>query len=279
MRDLSAEKGLANLVLEVMSQLLDESVEEQLSLQRVAQRSAEQLGVRGAGVLLAGPADGLAVVAATSPSIQALQQLAVASGQGPEPVCFQRGEPMLVTDLPAARGQWPQYAGEADGAGVGAVSSLPLPHQGNDRLLGVMNLFYAWPGPIGEAQLMAAQTLADALALALGQRRKREAVRRENGQLRQALSSRVVIEQAKGALAARLEITLDEAFARLRTHARSRQQKLTALSAQIARGHVPADLLPSRQSSDPGPRSSGPGRQSACWRPGPEEKNGSPAST
>lgn len=37
---------------------------------------------------------------------------------------------------------------------------------------------------------------------------------------------------------------MDEAFARLRAHARSRQQKLTALSAQIIQGHLPAELVP-----------------------------------
>jgi AmiR/NasT family two-component response regulator len=45
-------------------------------------------------------------------------------------------------------------------------------------------------------------------------------------QLQQALDSRVVLEQAKGMLAERLGVTVDEAFALLRAAARSRRMRL-----------------------------------------------------
>src|SRR5690348_9037531 len=49
-------------------------------------------------------------------------------------------------------------------------------------------------------------------------------------QLRAALQSRVVIEQAKGVLAEYLNVTVDETFRQLRNHAR----KLTDLARDVA---------------------------------------------
>ena len=59
------------------------------------------------------------------------------------------------------------------------------------------------------------------------------ALRRERDQLRTALATRIVIEQAKGMLAERFQMDVDEAFERLRGEARSRRMKLHALAAAL----------------------------------------------
>jgi hypothetical protein len=60
-----------------------------------------------------------------------------------------------------------------------------------------------------------------------------EALRMEKDQLRTALVTRIVIEQAKGMVAERLEMEVDEAFERLRREARNRRMKLHALAAAV----------------------------------------------
>jgi ANTAR domain len=62
-------------------------------------------------------------------------------------------------------------------------------------------------------------------------------------QLQAALESRVVIEQAKGILAERIGVTLDEAFSFLRSAARSQGMKLAALAAEVVKSpETPPEL-------------------------------------
>jgi AmiR/NasT family two-component response regulator len=63
------------------------------------------------------------------------------------------------------------------------------------------------------------------------------ALETENEQLRTALASRIVIEQAKGAISVRLGVTPDEGFEMLRSLARSQNRNLHEFAAVVvARG-------------------------------------------
>jgi hypothetical protein len=66
---------------------------------------------------------------------------------------------------------------------------------------------------------------------------------RENAQLREALTSRIVIEQAKGILAERNGISLDDAFELLRRTARSNRMRIHTLAAAVVTAHAtPSEL-------------------------------------
>lgn len=72
-------------------------------------------------------------------------------------------------------------------------------------------------------------TATEGLALA----ERVQELERENAQLRQALESRIVIEQAKGVLAERYATAVDVAFELLRRAARSSQLRLHDLAADV----------------------------------------------
>jgi len=70
-----------------------------------------------------------------------------------------------------------------------------------------------------------------------------EAAYERRAQLEQALKSRVSIEQAKGVLAERYGLGLDEAFEVIRRSARSNRMKLHDLVAEISPGKPTPEVL------------------------------------
>jgi AmiR/NasT family two-component response regulator len=58
-------------------------------------------------------------------------------------------------------------------------------------------------------------------------------LRQNNAQLERALETRVVIEQAKGVLAERYELTIDDAFGLLRRSARSNRTRIHDLAFRV----------------------------------------------
>jgi hypothetical protein len=73
------------------------------------------------------------------------------------------------------------------------------------------------------------------------------AVLEENEQLRNALGSRIVIEQAKGVLAERYDLTMQETFELLRSSARNNRMSIHSLAeAVVASRNTPPQILPPR---------------------------------
>ena len=75
-------------------------------------------------------------------------------------------------------------------------------------------------------------------------------------QLQGALNSRILIEQAKGVLAERLNVSVDDAFALLRNHSRNGNLKLRDVAAEVVSGRLnitaPSPRSPKAGAPDPG---------------------------
>jgi anti-anti-sigma factor len=65
----------------------------------------------------------------------------------------------------------------------------------------------------------------------------------ENAQLQRALTARIVIEQAKGIVAERLDLDIDAAFGLLRKTARERRQRIHDLAHAVVEGSEDAEAL------------------------------------
>ena len=203
-------------------------------LTMLAERSTELLDVSAAGVILTnGTGDGLSVAAASSERSRLLEVFAVAIDAGPCVDCVRTGEPVISVDLDAetARRRWPRFVAGAAEAGFRAAHALPMRSHG--KVIGVLTLLHTDPHTLDEADARLGQALADAATIGLLHERAVRHAETVHEQLQGALNSRVIIEQAKGVLAAQGDISPDEAFTILRGHARSHGLRLTALARDV----------------------------------------------
>lgn len=203
-------------------------------LHQVTVRCADVLGVSAAGVLLADQRGALRVVAASTEQTRLLEVLQLQTDQGPCPDCFHTGRPVAVADLSAATSRWPRFAAAARQIGFASVDALPM--RLRTDVIGTLNLFGSKPGALDDGTIRLAQAMADVATIGLLQARAirhREALAE---QLQTALNSRVIIEQAKGVIAERRQLDMDQSFTVLRSTARRTNRRLSDLARAVVDG-------------------------------------------
>jgi transcriptional regulator with GAF, ATPase, and Fis domain len=197
-------------------------------------RSVQLLEVDAAGLLLADPRGELRVVAASIEVARLIELFQIQNDEGPCLDCFRSGQAVHVPDLAAATERWPRFAPAAVQAGFTAVQALPM--RLREQVIGALNLFRASAGTFADADIRIGQALADVATIGLLHERSMRRSDTLNEQLQAALNSRVVIEQAKGKLAERLGVDMDQAFNLLRDFARARNRRLSELAQAFVDG-------------------------------------------
>ena len=227
-----AEIQLADVFVEMADTLVDDfDVIDFLHV--LTERCVQLLGISAAGLLLTDGRGTLQMVAASSERTRLLELFQLQTDQGPCVDCFHTGQPVSVPDL-STGGRWPRFTAAAAAVGFAAVHALPM--RLRSEVIGALNFFDTSPGALDAGKLRAGQALADVATIGLLQQR---AIHRSgvlNEQLQAALNSRVLIEQAKGILAERLQLEVADAFAILRRAARNHNRRLSDLAQAIVDG-------------------------------------------
>ena len=173
-------------------------------------------------------------MAASNERGEMLELFQLQMSEGPCLDCFSSGQPVVNEDLARAGGRWPRFAPAAEAAGFHAVHAFPM--RLRDERIGALNLFGSADVPFAHHEVRIVQALADVATIALLQERAIAQADSLTDQLQGALNSRIVIEQAKGALAQQQGITPDAAFDVLRSTARSSRRRLVDVAHQVLRG-------------------------------------------
>jgi hypothetical protein len=200
--------------------------------QQLIDSSMTLLPVAAAGIMLGDATGELHVFASSSEETRLLELLQVEADMGPCLQAYRTGSAVLVDDLAVDPARWPAFASRAAEYNFRSASALPL--RLRDERVGALNLFRDEVGALPPTDVAVGQALADVATIGILHQRIMTRSELVNQQLQTALNSRVVIEQAKGVLAERGGITMDDAFNLLRAHARRTQQRL----ADMARGVV-----------------------------------------
>ena len=205
-------------------------------LYQLAIVSVELLDIDAAAVLLLDEQSRPVAVSATHRSSDHLEQLQARTDGGPSVDSVRLGEAVFCADLEQEGDRWPGFNKEARHEGFRAVHAVPLSLHAD--IVGGLNLFRRSVGVLSDVDRRTAVLLATAAATGLLHRRAVRRLDTVNGQLRQALESRVVIEQAKGFLAARLGVTPEVGFDLLRAYARPRRERLTGVAQGVLDGCI-----------------------------------------
>jgi hypothetical protein len=203
----------------------------------LATRCVTLLDATAAGIMLAEQrGGGLRVLASSTEEARLLQLDELQRNEGPCLDCFRSGHPVAREDLPAMRSSWRVFTRRAEELGFRSAQALPM--RLREETIGVLNILRIQPGPLGEADLRIGQAMADVATVGLLQERAIAANELLATQLRAALTSRVQLEQAKGMLAERTGVAVEEAFQVMREYARGHNQRLGEVAARIIDGSI-----------------------------------------
>lgn len=207
----------------------------------LTQSCAQILDIASAGLLLADQSRVLHVAAASCEATRDLELFQLQRDQGPCLDCYRTGTPVSVPDLSELADVWPSFARAALSAGFMSVHAVPM--RLRDNVLGTLGLFGSRVGSLNEEDLRLAQALAHVASVSIVQNKTLADAGVVTEQLQLALSSRVVLEQAKGSIAQRGDVSPDAAFEVLRRYARDHNQRLTDVASAVVARTLPASLL------------------------------------
>jgi GAF domain-containing protein len=202
-------------------------------LHTLVSRCVELFDVDAAGLLLADERGRLRLLASSNEQSRMLELFEIQSDEGPCSDAFRLGQTVIEEDL-ARSDRWPRFRNEALNAGFRSAIAMPLSLR--DRVIGALNLLRTRGGVLDQDELSSCRALADVATIALIQEQVLREARDLAAQLQSALSSRVVIEQAKGVLAGTANIDVAAAFTLLRNYARSQNLFLVDVARDIVTG-------------------------------------------
>lgn len=212
-------------------------------------RCVDVFDLEAAGIMLAAPDGDLRLMASSSEAMRLLELFELQSKEGPCYDCFLTGLPVVNQDLASDAGLWPHFGPVALAAGFRTAHALPMRLRGT--VIGVLNLFHTEPGEMNAAEIAGAQALADVATIAILQHRAVLEAQLVNEQLQGALNSRIVIEQAKGMVAEREGVSMEQAFTALRGYARKQNLRLGDVARSVIDGRLTASALSLRPVTDP----------------------------
>ena len=197
----------------------------------LTENCARLLDVAAVGLLLADTTGLLHLLAATSAEARELEAFQLQREEGPCLDCFHSGFPVSVADLRTEAARWPRFTASAAKLGFRSVHAIPM--RLRKHRLGALGLFGTSPGELGDDDYRLAQGLAHVASIAIISSTRDPDRTAVAPALRDAVSSRAVVEMAKGMVSELQAVDMQEAFTRLRAYAAHHHQRLTDVARDV----------------------------------------------
>ncbi|MEV4255560.1 GAF and ANTAR domain-containing protein [Spirillospora sp. NPDC049652] len=169
--------------------------------------------------------------AASHPELAEITDRQLARGKGPVFEVVATRRPLTADDV-LAEARWSETTSDMLRRGIRCFTTTP---HVNPPVLVTLTLYGVTPGSLDPdhalASLLAAQSSA-----AVSNTLQYDQVNRTATQLKEAVESRAIVDQAKGILMHALGCDADQAFAEMRRISQTRHLKLTALAQRIVGG-------------------------------------------
>jgi len=201
--------------------------------------TVEALDVTGGGLSVMTAAGHRGTVCATDDVAAEIEELQFSLGEGPCVDAFHRG-PVLIDDLgdPSylASSPWPQFTMQAAAAGARALFAFPL--QIGAIRIGAFDLYRDTPGGLADDQLALALTFADAAAGSL--LAHDDHAHRTLPDFRGS-AFHAEVHQATGIISVHLDLSLEDAFVRLRAWAFAANRSVNDVARDVVAGRLRFD--------------------------------------
>jgi len=205
--------------------------------------------------------DNPSTVVSTGALATALDERQYERGHGPCLHAARTGELTEIADTRTDR-RWPDYQPRAVEAGNLSSLSIPLAIDEDEQVSGALNIYARRPDAFDADSRSVATRFGPYAAVAAGNMYAYQSARDMADNLRAALESRAVIDQAKGVLMERYRLTPDQAFQLLARASMKANRKVRDIADELVR----TGELPGAQPRSDGRRPA-PGRRP--WRTGP----------
>lgn len=236
------EEWLARTFIELADTLVaDFDVIDFMSI--LVERCTELLDSTEVALAVADQRGQLRPLASSTERMRVLELIEIQSDEGPCRDCFVSKAAVVNQHLDESESKWPHFTPQVRAEGFVLVHALPL--RLREDTIGAMNIFSTQLQELTPLELNLAQALADAATIGVLQQRAISQGAQLGHQLQVALNSRIVIEQAKGIVAERLQLGMDHAFAVIRTYARNQRARLGDVAAALVSGTLSAPDLSS----------------------------------
>jgi ANTAR domain len=203
--------------------------------------------------------------ASSHPEPSRLIDVQLTSGRGPLIEAIAAGGPVSCPDT-LTEDRWPEFAAAA--LRIGIRSYVALTYNGQPRV--TLSLLGTRPRSIDLGKLQLAELLVAYCGALVGAVAEYGDSRRLAGQLRDAASSRAVVDQAKGILMHALGCSADDALERMRQVSQRTNLRATEVAQRIIDAHVsPTDR--NREHPAASPSRSGPAARREAVRADPED--------